>query len=517
MAKIRYTPVTIEILWTRLVGIVDEAAATFERTSFSSLVRESNDYSLVFTDAKGRSLAQNTIAIPSFIGTLPATVRHFLKHFPLETLKPGDVMITNDPWLGSGHLPDVNTAMPIFRHGKPIAFAAADSHVADIGGRPLVAGNRELFDEGIRLTPRKLMEGGRVNHSLVEFIESNVRTPQLTMGDIWGQVSACRMIEKRLLEMLDESGASVDRLGRHIHERSERAMRAAIREIPNGVYEFEIIDDGFGDTPMVVHCRVEVGDDDVAVDYAGSSPQLPLAVNVVPAYAFAWSAFTLKSMLSPELPNNEGAFKPIRTSAPEGSIFNPHFPAACNARHAVGHLIPPAIMGALAPAVPDKVLAAPGSPLCTLTLTGEHQGRPFSSMSFITAGVGASSRRDGISMLTFPTNVSNMPLEVLETDVPIRVFRRQLRMGSGGGGAHRGADGGVFEFEIVGEAPMMMALMKNRLKHPAMGLLGGEAGRLGVLKINGRDYDAVEPVLVRKGDRILIKTAGGGGFGVPGT
>ncbi len=515
MGKMCYDPVTIEILWTRLVGILDEAAATFERTCFSSLVRESNDYSLVLTDVRGRSLAQNTIAIPSFIGTIPATVRHFLKRFPADTLKPSDVMITNDPWMGSGHLPDVNTAMPIFRNGRLIALAAADSHVSDIGGRPLVAGNRELFDEGLRLVPQKLMEGGRINRTLVEIIEANVRTPQSTMGDIWGQVSACRMVERRLNEMLDDSGADLNRLGRHIQKRSEQAMRDAIRQVPNGAYDFEIVDDGFEGKPMVVRCRVDVGDADISVDFTGSSPQLPLAVNVVPSYTYAWTAFTLKSMLSPELPNNDGAFRPIRASAPEGCIFNPRFPAACNARHSTGHLIPPVIMGALAPVVPDKVLATPGTPLCTLTLTGEEEGRPFTSMSFITAGLGASSRRRGISMLAFPTNVSNMPLEVLENDAPIRVIRRHLRKGSGGAGAHPGGDGGVFEFEVTGRETITMALMKNRLKKPAVGLLGGEPGRLGRLRVNGRNLDPLEPVRIHPGDRVLIETAGGGGFGRP--
>ncbi len=513
MARVSYDPVTIEILWTRLISIVDEAAATFERTCFSNLVRESNDYCVVLTDAKGRSLAQNTIAIPSFIGTLPTTVRHFIARFPLKTLKPGDVMITNDPWMGSGHLPDVNVAVPIFRHGRPIAFAATDSHVADIGGRPLVTGSRELFEEGLRIPPQKLMERGRVNHGLVEIIESNVRTPQETMGDIWGQVSACRMVEKRLIEMLDDTGADIVTLGGHIQGRSEQAMRRAIRAVPNGGYEFEISDDGFDDEPTVIRCRVDIADEQVFVDFTGSSPQIPKAVNVVPNYVFAWTAFTLKSTLSPELPNNDGTFRTIRTFAPEGSILNPRFPAACNARHGTGHLIPPAVMGALAQAAPDKVLAAPGTPLCTLTLTGEHEGRRFSSINFIAAGVGASARRDGLSMLVFPTNVSNTPIEVLEADAPIRVIRREIRRGSGGKGEHRGGDGGLFEFEIVGDEPVMMAFMMNRLKHPAVGLLGGAPGRLGQLRLNGKDIDPDEPRLVRGGDRIVAKTAGGGGFG----
>lgn len=513
MARIRYDPVTIEILWTRLLSIVDEAAATFERTSFSNLARESNDYSVIITDAEGRSLAQNSFAIPSFIGTLPKTVGHFLARYPLQTLKPGDVLLTNDPWLGSGHLPDVNTAMPIFRSGRPVAFAAMVSHVADIGGRPLVTGTRELFEEGLRLTPLKLMEAGRVNQTLVDVIEGNVRTPKLTMGDIWGQISACRMVERRLGEMLEDSGADLATLGRHIRERSERAMRGAIRAVPDGRYRFEVRDDGFDGVPVVVRVAVDVKDDSITADFTGSSLQLPKAVNVVPSYTYAWTAFAIKSVLSPDLPNNDGAFRPITASAPEGSILNPRYPAACNARHGTGHLIPPVIMGALAAAVPDKVLAAPGTPLCTLTLSGEHEGRRFASVSFVTAGVGASASRDGPSVLAFPTNVSNTPIELLEADAPIRVRRREIRKGSGGQGLHRGGDGCVFEFEVVGDGPISMAFMMNRLKHPAIGLQGGAPGRRSRLLLNGRDLLPDEPVDVSRGDRVLVATAGGGGFG----
>jgi N-methylhydantoinase B len=507
-------PVTLEILWTRLVSMVDEAAAGFTHTSFSTLVRESNDFAVVLTDAQGRSLAQSSMSVPSFIGTLPATVKHFLGRHPVETLEPGDVLITNDPWKGTGHIHDVSVAMPIFRRGKTIAFAAVTSHMPDIGGRLRNSGIRDIYEEGLQIPVLKLMRAGEPDEAVTEFIRANVRVPEATMGDIWAQVSTCRMLEGRLGELFEEaSGVDLDVLGSEIRRLCETEMRSAIRRVPDGEYRYRLSNDGFGE-PIVINANVAVRGDRIEVDYSGSSPQLQRAVNVVPIYTFAYTAYAVKALLSPDLPNNEGSFLPVHTSAPLGSILNPRYPAAGGARNMVGHLLPVALMGAMAEVLPDRVWA-PGSANSSFTMAGEHEGRQYATVNFLNAGQGASRERDGLSAISFPSNLSNTPIEVMENEVPIFVAYRRLRKGSGGAGARRGGEGIEFAFEFRGESPAGCSFIMTRIKEPPPGLLGGGKGKVGQLRLNGSPVDPAEHWVLRKGDRVLMETAGGGGFGDP--
>ncbi len=377
-------PITLEIQWKRLVSLVDEASAAFVRTSFSVLVREANDFAVVLTDAEGRSIAQSVLSIPSFIGTLPATVKHFLKRYPARTLKPGDLMITNDPWLGTGHIHDVNVAMPIFDKGKLVAFAAVVSHMPDIGGRIRNAGIREIYEEGLQIPPLKLMSGGKVDQNLLDMIGQNVRVPEQTLGDIWAQVAACRMLEERLRPLLRD--IDLGSLGAEIRRRSESAMRKSIRSVPDGVYHGATQHDGF-EEPILINCTVTVKGDALAIDYTGSSPQVPRAVNVVPIYTFAYSAFAVKALLCPDVPNNEGSFLPITTSAPLGSIFNPRYPAASGGRGMIGHMMVPAIMMALAGVLPERAIAE-GSSNSSITVDGRAQGPALRRGQFHERGPG---------------------------------------------------------------------------------------------------------------------------------
>ena len=514
MSRHGIDPASLEVLWTRLISMVDEAAATLVRTSFSTIVRECNDYAVVVLDAEGRSLAQSSFSIPSFISTLPRTVRHFLARYPADTLRPGDALITNDPWLGTGHLPDINIAVPIFRDGTVVAFAATVAHSPDIGGRLRSPGNRELFEEGLRIPPLHFLRGGEPDPVLVELIKANVRIPEQVMGDLWAQLSANHMLAQRLLDLLDETEVDLVELGREIQSRSEAAMRAAIRDIPDGEYRYSLKTDGFIE-PVTIQCAVRVHGDAITVDYAGSSPQLARAINVVPAYTFAYTAYPLKCILSPDIPNNEGSFRPIRATAPEGSILNPRFPAPVSARAMTGHLLPPAVMGALAQVVPDRVLAAPGSPLWCMHLAGEHGGRPFAFLFFLNGGCGASARRDGLPAISFPSNLGNTPLEVIESEVPVHIVRRELRPGTGGRGKHQGGRGQTLELEIVGDSPITVSFMADRLKYPADGFLGGEPGATGQVLLNGQPLDPKVISALVPGDRLILQTPGGGGFGAP--
>lgn len=512
MARTKFDPVNLEILWGRLVSMVDEASATFVRTSFSTLVREANDFAVMLTDAQGRSLAQCTISIPSFIGTLPATVKRFLELYPAKTLRPGDVLIVNDPWMGTGHLDDVCTVMPIFHKKKLVAFAASTSHLPSIGGRIRNAGIPSIYEEGLQIPPLKLMRAGKPDPAVVAFIQRNIRVPEQGLGDIWGQVAAAKMLEGRLTALLDETKVDLADLSREIMTRSEKAMRAAIRAIPDGDYRYVIEHDGFVDARIVIDCKIKIKGDALAIDYTGSSPQLMKATNVVPVYTFAYSAFAVKSLLSPEIPNNEGSFLPMSTYAPPGSIFNPRYPAATGARGMIGHMLVPAIMGALAPVLPNRVWAE-GSANSSFNMAGEHQGRKFAQVSFLNAGQGATSNRDGYSTLSFPSNLGNNPIEVMEALSPLLIEYRKVRRGTGGEGKHRGGDGVAIAFEYQGDSPALCSFIMTRMRVPPKGLMGGGDGKAGKLTLDGKEISHAEHWYLHKGSRVVMETAGGGGFG----
>ena len=509
-----FNAIELEILWKRLISVVDEAAAAFVRTCFSTLVRDGNDFAIVLTDAQGRSLAQSNMSLPGFIGCLPATVRHFLARYPADTMREGDVYITNDPWKGSGHIHDVTTVTPLFRNGKPVAFAAVVSHLPDIGGRLRSNSSREIYEEGLQIPLLKLLDAGKPNEVLIEMITQNIRVPDQGMGDIWAQVAACRMMGERLQPLLDK--VDLEALGAAVRARSEKAMRDAIRRIPDGVYTSAVQHDGF-ESPIVIQCKLAVDDDRIDIDYAGSSAQVARAMNVVPIYTFAYTVYGIKALLCPEIPNNEGSIAPITITAPLGSIFNPAYPAASGGRSAIGHLLPAAVFKALAGVLPEKVWAG-GSPNSSMTMSGEWGGKlggkRYAVVNFLNAGQGATARRPGFSALSFPANLGNTPVEVMEGLAPIRVVRREIRRGSGGAGRHRGGDGLHFEFELLPDAKEATAsFLMTQLKSVPAGLAGGGAGEPGRLLVNGEQVDPTEPRILRAGDRVVMETAGGGGYG----
>jgi N-methylhydantoinase B len=506
----RFDPIELEILWKRLISVVDEASAAFVRTCFSTLVRDGNDFAIVLTDTQGRSLAQSTMSLPGFSGVLPATVRHFMDRYPPQTMKEGDVFITNDPWKGSGHIHDVTTATPLFHKGKLVAFAAVVSHLPDIGGKLRSNSSREIYEEGLQIPLLKLLDDGRPNEILIEIITQNIRVPEQGMGDIWAQVAACRKMGERLRGMLES--VNLDELGAAVCARSEMAMRQAISQIPDGVYKSLVLHDGF-EKPIEIHCQLTVAGDRIDIDFAGTSLQLPRALNVVPIYTFAYTVYGIKALLCPDIPNNEGSFAPITTTAPLGSLLNPTYPAASGGRSAIGHLLPSAVFRALSAVLPEKVWAA-GSPNSSMTMSGEYHGQRFAVVNFLNAGQGANARRPGFSATSFPANLGNTPVEMMESLAPIRVVKRAIRHGSGGAGQHAGGDGISFEYEILPDASDVNAsFLMTQLKSPTAGFGGGGSGKPGRLLINGTQIDPTEPRVLKGGDRVLMETAGGGAFG----
>ncbi len=506
-----FDPITLEILWARIISIVDEAAATFSRASFSTLVRDANDFAVILTDTDGRSIAQSSKSIPSFIGTLPATVKAFLKLFPPDSLRDGDVMISNDPWLGTGHIHDVNIVVPIFMDGTLVGFAGIATHLPDIGGRIRSSGIREIFEEGLQIPPLKLFEAGVRNDTLVSMIERNVRVPDHSIGDILGAVAGCQTLGHKLRELLTTEQIDLGALARILQSRSEAVMRRAIQDVPDGQYHHVVRHDGFEER-IIIDCTIDITGDEMLIDYAGSSDQIPRAVNVVPAYTFAYTAYGVKVLLAPGVPNNEGSFAPIRTTAPSGSILNPVYPAASGGRGMIGHMLPVAVMGALAPVLGER-FGAEGSANSSFTMTGRHAGRRYAVVNFLNAGQGATANRDGQTVLSFPSNLGNTPVEVMESLAPIRILHRSARKNSGGTGLHNGGDGLSLSFEFLGDEPAVCSFITTRRIVPPAGALGGTDGTPASVTINGKAIDPAEHQILNKGDRIDYLTAGGGGFG----
>ena len=506
----RLDAVTLEVVWTRVISVVDEAAKAIVRTSFSTLSNEANDFACVLTDAQGRALAQNSGSIPSFIGTLPATVRHFLREFGAVSMKPGDALITNDAWMGTGHMSDVCVLKPIFHRDRLVAFSATTSHMPDIGGRIRAIEAREIFEEGLHIPLSCLVRAGRVDDTLVALIRANVRTPDQTLGDIWAQVSANELMERRVNALMDDYDlATLTELGDELFARSERAMREAIRAVPDGTYRYAFRTDGTG-APFDFKVALTVRGDEIVADFTGTSPQQPRAINCVMAYSYAMTAYAVRCALLPGLPNNEGMYRPITVKAPEGSLLNPRFPAAVVSRATTGHYVPALVLGALHQVIPERVMASAGSPLWAVSQSGTRDdGRPYTTVLFFNGGMGATPVKDGEHVLSWPSNISFTPVEVAERNSPLFFHYKRMSPGSGGAGKFRGGLGQEMRIENESPTPIVMSFMAERTTYAAPGLAGGRAGGRGEVRLNGKRIDNRKQYMLKKGDTVVLTTPGG--------
>jgi N-methylhydantoinase B len=507
--------VTLELVWSRLISGVDEAAKTIVRTAFSTLANEANDFACVLTDVQGRSLAQNTGSIPSFIGTLPGTVRGVCSAIPQATMVPGDIYITNNPWIGTGHLNDVCLVKPIFYQQRLVAFAATTSHVPDIGGRIRSTEAREMYEEGFHIPPMLLTRGGQPDATLLKLLASNVRTPDQTEGDIWAQAAAVMMIDDRVCRTLsDHHLTDLSPVADEIFDRSAAEMRRRIMMLPEGAWRHSMQTDGL-DRPFHLEVEIKLKSGEIYVDFSGSSPQQARSVNCPLAYTRAMTCFVIKAMLLPELPNNDGIFRLIHVSAPEGCILNPTPPAAVGARAATGHYVPVLVFGALAESMPDLVRAAPGSPLWMLSLAGKsNAGAPYAGTLFFNGGTGAGATQNGVNSISWPSNISATPIEVAERTAPVFISRKATLPNSGGKGRYNGGCG--HETIIECEADNISAVfITERLRFAAPGLFEGEPGAIGEVLIDGAAIDTRQQHTLRKGTKIVLRTPGGGGYGRP--
>ena len=510
--------VRLGIIWRKLIAMMDETSQTLVRSAFSTVIRVNNDYACVVSDTKGQLLAQSSYSIPSFIGTIPFSLRSMLQKFPKEKLYPGDVLITNDPWLGTGHLNDISVAMPVFYKDTFIGFVANVAHHDDIGGSSSPHAS-EYYEEGLFLPIVKLIEKGRENKAVVDIIKSNVRSPEINMGDLSAQIASLHTGSSKICELLEEEGLDdLEYLSTEIIGRSEAAMKQNIRDfLQEGRYESEVYADGF-EEPLRIKATITVKDGTIAVDYTGTCPQIDKAANSVMTYTFSYSAYALKCILDPNMPNNDGSIRPITVTAPEGTLVNPKRPAAVWGRHTTGHYFPAVILNALSKAVPEKVMAESGScPIWTAWFrTKREDGRDIFNGFFMNGGHGAHPTFDGAHTMSFPTNISNLPSEMFENLMPIRILKRELIPDSCGAGKYRGGCGQEISFQIQSQRGVRLAYRNDRIVNPAGGLLGGASGQRGQILLNETPQPGKSNTLLKKDDVIRFCTPGGAGMFPPG-
>ena len=507
-------PVTLEVVWNRLLSVANEQQDALIRTAFSTIVRESQDLACGIFDTRGRMIAQSISGTPGHINAMATSMKHFLAAFPPDKLAPGDVLITNDPWMTAGQINDITITTPFFKNGQLVALFANTCHSADIGGRILSAEAREVFEEGLRLPIMKLFDRGEPNQVLMQIVRVNVRQPDEVIGDFYAQTASNDAGGRALLEMMEEFGLdSIDQVAEEIIRRSEQAVRGEIAKLPDGEWSNETWSDGF-EEPILIRCTVRVAGDEIFIDFSGSSPQSTRGINVVLNYTHAYASFAIKAAICPDVPHNEGSFRPVHVSAPPGSILNALEPAPVASRQVIGHFIPSAIFAALSGAMPGRLMAPGADPIWLSVWRGQNPS--FTLTLFQVGGTGARPSKDGLSAVGFPSGVAGVPAEIIESLSPVVLKRRELRPDSGGAGTWRGGLGQLTEFVRRGEGRWSVSSIADRTKYPAPGLLGGQAGAAGEVALgDGTQLHAKSLVDLGAGDTVHVNLPGGGGYGDP--
>ena len=516
-----------QIMWNRLLALVEEQAQTLIRTAFSPTVREAGDLSAGVFDTNGKMLAQAVTGTPGHVNAMAASVGSFLGKFPVKTLEPGDVLITNDPWHGTGHLNDFTVVTPTFREGpggdsECVALFASTTHIADVGGLGFGPDGRQVFEEGLNIPMTHLFRKGALNASLMEILKANVRDPVTAEGDLYSLTACNETGAARLLEMMAEFDlASVDGAGALIIENSRQAMLDEIRKLPPGTYKNSMRIDGY-DTPVDLVCTMTISDSGIDLDFAGTSPMSGRGINVPLTYTQAYASFGVRCVIGGDVPNNAGSLDVIRVTAPEGSILNATRPAAVSARHAIGQMLPDVVLGCLEQAgvaVPAEGTSCLFNPVF-LGGPGIVEGDPatagpaFVINPFYNGGAGARATKDGLSTTAFPSGVKNTPTEINEITAPLIIWRKEYRSNSAGCGEYRGGLGQVLEFSHAGGKPFAVSKMFDRITHPPRGRKGGGPGARG--KVYLKDGEALRGMgreTIPAGAHLVIETPGGGGIG----
>jgi N-methylhydantoinase B len=514
--------IDLQIMWNRLIAVVEEQGQVLIRTAFSPIVRECGDISAGVFDLKGRMLAQAVTGTPGHINSMAESVKHFIRAFPIETMKEGDTYICNDPWLGTGHLNDFVVTTPVFLRGRLVALFSCTSHLVDIGG---INGPdaTDVYMEGLYIPMLKLIDQGVVNETLMAMIRTNTRLPIDTEGDTYSLAGCNDIGARRLVEMMDEFGIqTLDQLGDYIIDRSRAAVLAEIAKLPKGSWEYEMTTDGY-DWPLVLKARLTVSNTGIHVDYTGTAAPIGRGINVPMAYTTAYTVFGMGCVVSSHIPNNAGSLELLTVSAPPTTILNAQKPLAVKSRHVLGQMLPDMVFGCLRQVIPDRVPAEGTSCLWNIAVNGTRQrpqgGTKAFAMSVATnGGTGSRAAKDGLSATAYPSGVQGTPVEIAETQSPLIFWRKELRPDSGGPGAMRGGLGQRIEIENGEAEPFQLFASFDRVVNAPRGRDGGGSGLPGYVGLaSGEVLQSKGTQVIEPGTRLIINTPGGGGTGSPRT
>ena len=523
-------PISRQLVWHRLISAIEEQAQTVIRTAFSQSVRECGDLSAGLFNRRGEMVAQAITGTPGHVNSMAICVKHFLRKFPIDSMRPGDVFCTNDPWLSVGHYHDVTVVTPAFLNGSAVGLLANTCHIVDMGGRGFGPDSRQVYEEGINIPIMHLARQGVLNEDLMEILRTNVRNSSDMEGDFYAMMNSNDDGARRFVSILEEFGLDdIEETGDHIIGQSRDSIRRAIGKLPDGEYRHETELDGF-DAPIRIEALVTVKGNELSVDYAGTSPASPFGINVVSNFCTAYTVFGVNCIIGPNTPCNAGSIGVVDVTAPEGCILNAQRPMPVSARHVIGQMLPDVIFGCLAQAVPDRVPAEGagsmwnpmfrGGPTAVdpaVAVGNSDLGPDFDVILFNTGGTGGRPTMDGLTTTAFPSGVQTPPVEAVEASFPLIVWRKEIRDGSGGAGRFRGGLGQVLEIGGVNDRPLSIAAMFDRTWRAPEGRHGGMDGMPGKVSLaSGKALRSKGRQMIPQGDRIVLELPGGGGYGSPG-
>ncbi len=515
------SPAELQVMWNRLLAVVEEQGQALIRAAFSPIVRECGDISAGIFDLKGRMLAQAITGTPGHINTMAEAVKALMANFPTQTMKPGDIYMTNDPWLASGHLNDFLLMMPAFRDGCVVGFTACTSHLVDLGGLGMGPEGSDIFDEGLLIPPCKLVDGGQINDLLVEIVKANSREPIANKGDIYALIACCETGADRLVGMMDEFGLEdLNGLAEHIIGTSRRGTLAEIAKLPTGTYRNRLTVDGY-EAEIELVASLTISESGIDLDFSGTSGCSKRGINVPLNYATAYSVFAMRCIIGPEIPNNAGSLEPFRVTGPKGCILNAQSPAPVAMRHVLGQMTPDLVYGCLNQVLPDRIPAEGASSMYDLPMRHAPEvtraGAPGWAIELThNGGTGARPAKDGLSATAFPSGVWGSQVEITESVAPVLVTRRELRPDSGGAGWFRGGLGQRLELTPANDQAFLLFLAVERIRNPAQGRMGGQTGACGRIRVDdGTDLPGKGELRIEPGQTLIFETPGGGGFGPP--
>ena len=520
----QHSNVAYQVMWNRLISVVEEQAQALVRTAFSTSVREAGDLSAGVYDTHGQMLAQAVTGTPGHVNAMADAVAHFIRRIGRQNILQGDVYITNDPWEGTGHLHDITMVTPSFHNDVLVGFFACTAHIVDIGGRGFGADAASVYEEGLYLPIMKFADAGEVDQTLVRIIRGNVREPDQLIGDIYALTTCNEIGHRRLIDMMQEFELdTLDGIASFILENSRRATLERIAALPRTQASGEMTIDGFS-APITLKVTLTIEEDRILSDFAGTSGLDRKGINCPLVYAKAYACYALKVAIAPEIPNNAASLAPFEIAAPDNTIVNALHPAPVALRHIVGHFIPDVVFNAFDKIVPDLVPAEGAGCLCNFQVSlRPRMDAPAHAdavrrevLTFNSGGSGARPEFDGLNATAFPSGVMTMPVEAIEHAGPVIIWRKELRPDSGGSGKQRG---GLGQYMVVGAREgheFDIQAMFDRVDHPAQGRRGGGAGApTTIAQDDGGKMYGKGKQLVTHGRKVMMAFPGGGGYGDP--